>query len=95
MLGRSLCRVIWITPKIAHRQNLRYRAILPELLLELVDNLPAILVLSEVNEVDDNDSTEVAKPELVCQYLSGFKVNLKASFPPATLRDPHARSSRR
>jgi len=63
--------------EVAHRKHLRHGSILPKFPLQSIDDLVAILVVSQINKIDDNDASEIAKPELVRNGRSCFEIHFE------------------
>ena len=58
-------------------QRLRRRAILPQLLLDGLEDLQPVLLLFHVDEVEHDDAAEIAQPDLPHDLLHGFEVRLE------------------
>src|SRR6185369_240354 len=65
--------------EIRHLERLRRRSILPQLLLNGLEDLLTILLVLHVDCVDDDDAAEIAQASLTHDFLHGFEVGLENS----------------
>ena len=63
-----------------HFANLGFGMILSEIFLQRIQQLTLVVVTLHIDKIDDDDSPEIAQPELSCNCLRCFHVGFENGF---------------